>query len=98
MGSTIVWKYRTDSGISHGTFRPENPQSFFLEQTDTNLVEKVMNNMKDEAPARRGIFPKHLRCISETIYDPLLRTANLSFEQGVFSENKTEICGCFLIV
>ena len=66
---------------------PESLQSsFFLEPTNTNEVKQVINNLKDGAPGRDGILPKHLKCISESISYPLSRIANLSFEQGVFPE------------
>ena len=66
---------------------PESLQSsFFLEPTNTNEVKQVMNNLKDGAPGNDGILPKHLKCISKSIYYPLSRVANLSIEQGVFPE------------
>ena len=44
----------------------------------------VISKLKDGAPGRDGILPKHLKCISESITYPLSKIANLSLEQGVF--------------
>ena len=35
--------------------------TFFLEPTNTNEVKQVINNLKDGAPGRDGILPKHLK-------------------------------------
>ena len=86
IGPTLASKINT-GGISHRTFMPESFQSsFFLEPTNTNEVKQVINKLKDGAPGRDAILPKHLKCISEPISNPLSRIANLSFEQGVFPE------------
>ena len=44
----------------------------------------VISKLKDGAPGRDGILPKHLKCISESIAYPLSKIANLSPEEGVF--------------
>ena len=38
------------------------------------------------ASGRDGILPKHVKCVSDFIAQPLTRIANLSLEQGVFPE------------
>ena len=86
MGPTLASKINT-GGISHITFMPESLQSsFFLEPTNTNEVKQAINNLKDGAPERAVLLPKHFKCISESISYPLSSIANLSFEQGVFPE------------
>ena len=84
VGPTLASKIITD-GISHRNFLTESLQtSFFLEPTTTNEIKAVISKLKDGAPGRDGILPKHLKCISESIAYPLSKIANLSFEQGVF--------------
>ena len=84
VGPTLASKIIID-GISHRNFLTESLQtSFFLEPTTTNEIKAVISKLKDGAPGRDGILPKHLKCISESIAYPLSKIANLSFEQGVF--------------
>ena len=84
VGPTLASKIITD-GISHRNFLTESLQtSFFLEPTTTNEIKAVISKLKNGAPGRDGILPKHLKCISESIAYPLSKIANLSFEQGVF--------------
>ena len=84
VGPTLASKIITD-GISHRNFLTESLQtSFFLEPTTTNEIKAVISKLKDGAPGRDGILPKHLKCISESIAYPLSKIANLSFKQGVF--------------
>ena len=52
--------------------------------TNTNEIKAVIGYLKDGAPGREWILPKHLKCTSESIAYPLSKIANLSFEQGVF--------------
>ena len=84
VGPTLASNIITD-GISHRNFITESLQtSFFVEPTNTNEIKAVISKLKDGAPGRDGILPKHLKCISESIAYPLSKIANLSFEQGVF--------------
>ena len=84
VGPTLASKIITD-GIPHRNFLTESLQtSFFVEPTNTNGIKAVISKLKDGAPGRDGILPKHLKCISESIAYPLSKIANLSFEQGVF--------------
>ena len=84
VGPTLASNIITD-GISHRNFLTESLQtSFFIEPTNTNEIKAVISKLKDGAPGRDGILPKHLKCISESIAYPLSKIANLSFEQGVF--------------
>ena len=89
VGLTLASKIITD-GISHRFFLTESLQtSFFLEPITTNEIKAVISKLKDGAPGRDGILPKHLKCISESIAYPLSKIANLSFEQGVFPTELT---------
>ena len=92
VGPTLASKIITD-GISHRNFLTDSLQtSFFLEPTTTNEIKAVISKLKDGAPGRDGILPKHLKCISESIAYPLSKITNLSFEQGVFpTESKMAI-------
>ena len=84
VGPTLASNIITD-GISHRHFLTESLQtSFFVEPTNTNEIKAVISKLKDGAPGRDGILPKHLKCISESIAYPLSKIANLSFEQGIF--------------
>ena len=84
VGPILASKIITD-GISHRSFLTESLQtSFFLEPTTTNEIKAVISKLKDGAPGRDGILPKHLKCISESIAYPLSELANISFEKGVF--------------
>ena len=86
IGPTLASKI-TSGGISHRNFLKENPQSsFFLEPTNIKEIKEVISKLKNGAPGRDEILPKHLKCISESIAHPLSKIANLSFEQGVFPD------------
>ena len=47
----------------------------------------VISKLKNGAPGRDKILPKHLKCMSESIAHPLSKIANFSFEQGVFPDD-----------
>ena len=65
VGPTLASKIITD-GISHRNFLTGSLQtSFFLEPTTTNEIKAVISKLKDGAPGRDGILPKHLKCISQ---------------------------------
>ena len=86
IGPTLASKITT-GGISHKKFLKEHFQSsFFLEPTNINEINEVISKLKNGAPERDKILPKHLKCISESITHPLSKIANLSFEQGVFPD------------
>ena len=77
----------TTGGISHRNFLKENLQSsLFLEPTNINEIKEVISKLKNGAPGRDTILPKHPKCISESIAHPLSKIANLSFEQGIFPD------------
>ena len=87
IGPTLASKITT-GGISHRNFLKENLQSsFFLEPTNINEIKEVISKLKNGAPGRDEILPKHLKCISESIAHPLSKIANFSFEQGVFPDD-----------
>ena len=87
IGPTLASKITT-GGISHRNFLKENLQSsFFLESTNINEIKEVISKLKNGAPGRDEILPKHLKCISESIAHPLSKIANFSFEQGVFPDD-----------
>ena len=71
IGPTLASKITT-VGISHRNFLKENLQSsFFLEPTNINEIKEVISKLKNGAPGRDEILPKHLKCISESIAHPL---------------------------
>ena len=71
IGPTLASKITT-GGISHRNFLKENLQSsFFLEPTNINKIKEVISKVKNGAPGRDEILPKHLKCISESIAHPL---------------------------
>ena len=71
IGPTLASKITTE-GISHRNFLKENLQSsFFLEPTNINEIKEVISKLKNGAPGRDEILPKHLKCISESIAHPL---------------------------
>ena len=83
VGPTLASKIITD-GISHRNLLTESLQTaFFVEPTNTNEIKAVISKLKDGAPGRDGILPKHLKCISESFAYPLSKVVNLSFEQAV---------------
>ena len=87
IGPTLASKITT-GGISHRNFLKENLQSsFFLEPTNINEIKAVISKLKNGAPRRDEILPKHLKCISESIAHSLSKIANFSFEQGVFPDD-----------
>ena len=87
IGPTLASKI-TIGGISHGNFLNENLQSsLFLEPTNINEIKEVISKLKNGAPGRDEILPKHLKCISLSIAHPLSKIANLSLEQGVFPDD-----------
>ena len=56
-----------------------------MEPTNETEIKSIFRDLKEGASGRDGILPKHIKCVSDTMAYPLIRIANLSLEQGVFT-------------
>ena len=87
IGSTLASKICTDNASHRDFILQGSNASLFLEPTNDTEIKLVIGQLKEGASGRDGIMPTHIKCVSESIANPLTRMANLSFEQGVFQRN-----------
>ena len=60
-------------------------QSFFLSEVTTNEIDKIIQSLKNGAAGHGDITAVNLKLVARSINQPLAYHCNLSFTQGVFS-------------
>ena len=88
IGPTLASKIPNNI-ISHRRFLPKNLNfSLFLEPTDETEIKNIINKLKEGAPGWDGVSSKNIKLIKNSISYSLANMVNLSFEQGVFPDER----------